>query len=154
MRVELKKMEERWEREGERIAKEMYDATRKGELAKWCEEFIEKAVSELCEIDSGLSLSDAYEQIMQTDLGSGIYKTYCNMQRDERQATKATLSKGEQVDFSVGPVSREVFDKAERLVEKSARKLDRMEAVVKVLNADDELYERYVEEVELSTAVR
>ncbi len=154
MRVELKKMEERWEREGERIAKEMYDATRKGELAKWCEEFIEKAVSELCEIDSGFSLSDAYDQVMKTDLGSGLYKTYCNMQRDERQATKATLSKGEQVDLSVGPISREVFDKAERLVEKSARKLDRMEAVVKVLNADLELYARYVKEVEFSTAVR
>ena len=154
MRVELKKMEVRWERDAERIAKEMYDATRKGELAKWCEEFIEKAVSELCEIDSGFSLSDAYEQVMQTDLGSGLYKTYCDMQRDERQATKATLNKGEQVDLSVGPISREVFDKAERLVEKSARKLDRMEAVVKVLNADPELYGQYLEEVTFSTAVR
>ncbi|MCZ6623534.1 MAG: hypothetical protein O7B35_04790 [Deltaproteobacteria bacterium] len=153
MEVERKKMEVRWERDAERIAKEMYDATLKGGLARWCEEFIEKAVSELCETDSGLSLSDAYEQVMQTDLGSGLYKTYCDMQRDDRQATKATLSKGEQADSSVGPVTREVFDKAERLVEKSARKLDRMEAVVKVLNTDPELYARYVKEVELSTAV-
>ena len=54
---------------------------------------------------------------------------------------------------NVGPVTREVFDKADRLIEKSARKLDRMEAVVKVLNANPELYARYVKEVELSTAV-
>ncbi len=153
MKVELKKMEVRWERDAERIAKEMYEATREGELAKWCEEFIEKAVNELCETDSGVSLGDAHEMVMSTALGSGLYKTYCDMQRDERQATKATVTKGEQVDLSVGPISREVFDKAERLVEKSARKLDRMEAVVKVLNADPELYARYVKEVELSTAI-
>ena len=153
MKVELKKMEVRWEKDAERIAKEMYDATRKGELAKWCEEFIEKAVSELCETDSGLSLSDAYDQVMGTELGAGLYKTYSEAQGDDRQATKATLSKGEQADPSVGPVTREVFEKADRLIEKSARKLDRMEAVVKVLNANPELYRRYVREVELSTAV-
>ena len=153
MKVERKKMEVRWERDAERIAKEMYDATLKGGLARWCEEFIEKAVSELCETDSGLSLSDAYEQVMQTDLGSGLYKTYCDMQRDDRQATWASVTKGEQADPYEGPVTREVFDKAERLVEKSARNLDRMEAVVKVLHANPELYRRYVREVELSTAV-
>ena len=54
---------------------------------------------------------------------------------------------------NVGPVTREVFDKADRLIKKSARKLDRIEAVVKVLNADPELYARYVKEVEFSTAV-
>ena len=54
---------------------------------------------------------------------------------------------------NVGPVTREVFDKADRLIKKSARKLDRIGAVVKVLNADPELYARYVKEVEFSTAV-
>ncbi len=34
VKVELKKMEQRWERDAERIAKEIYNATRKGELAK------------------------------------------------------------------------------------------------------------------------
>jgi len=154
MKVELKKMEVRWERDGERIAKEMYDAIRKGELADWCQEFFEKEVRELCETDSGLSLADAYSMVMETSLGYGLYKTYCDMERDERQSTKATVSKGEQADYSVGSATRKVYEKAEREVEKSHGKISENAAIERVFAQDPDLYNRYVEEETLSTAVR
>lgn len=153
MGAELKKMEERWKGDHERIAKEMGDAMLKGEFSNWGLEFLEKAAGELREADPGLSLADSFSIVMKTELGNGIYKTLRATEKFERESTPAPLSKGEQVDPFAGPVGQEVQQRKERLIEKSSGKLSNLQAYEKILKADPELYDRYVREVTVSTAL-
>lgn len=152
MRAELKKIADRWGND-ERVHKEMWDALLKGEFYDWGMETIQKMAGELREADPELNFADSLSMVMETEVGEGIYNLARNRRKAERQSKSAPLSKGEQVDTSMGPVAKELYQKADRIIEKSDGKLTQIQAFEKVLKADPELSERYRREVIVSTAV-
>ena len=151
MRVVLQKMEELWKEDKERIAKEMGDAIFKGEFSNWGLEFIEKAASELREADPELSLGDSFAEVMETELGSGIYKMLNTVGKAERQSKPAPLSKVEQPDPFGGVVGEEVRERIKLL--RMSESLSDSQALEKVFTADPDLYQRYLREITASTAV-
>ena len=102
----------------------------------------------LMEGDPSLSEAQALEKIMKTDYGQILYRLY----KSEAPAT-APVAKGEQANVYTGPVGREIEQRKERLIEKSGGKLSDSEIYSKIFKADPKLYERYIREITVSTAV-
>ena len=115
-------------------------------------QWIKDEAEKLRDRDPSLTESDALLRVLGTEQGKKAYQLYVG---ELRRASTLSADNRDSLakEDTEGPATRELFEKADRLVEKSDGKLDRMAAVVKILKADSRLYTRYVKEIEVSTAV-
>jgi len=90
-----------------------------------------------------LSKAQALEKIMKSEYGVFCYELH-----------RALTSRHKPTSSGLGPVAQEVLKRKEQTIEKSAGRISEAAAYEKIFKADPALYDRYVEEVTVSTAVR
>ncbi len=110
------------------------------------ENLIKREAEALREKDRSLSEGDALAKVFKNR--ERLYWCYADLHLRNKELPRVE----KRAEVSLGPVTRELLERKERLIEKSAGRITEAEAYRKVFQADPDLYSRYVQEVAILTA--